>query len=220
MSLDATRWAWQQAVRSTEKLVLLSLADRADETHCCYPSISRLVLDTGLNRKTIMIAIKALSGSRRIEVIKRNGASTVYRLVGVGDRHQTSTEIGTGPKSGTGTKLGTPPVPKTVPGPVPNLVPKSTNEPTNNLPRVNCCARFAEFWAEYPAKVGRKLVLAKWKARRLDHLADRIILDVRRRKESDTRWRAGFIPNPLTYINQDRWEDEIPSGADPNAEFK
>ncbi|MGL9736023.1 MAG: helix-turn-helix domain-containing protein [Symbiopectobacterium sp.] len=33
--------------------MLLSLANRADERHCCYPSIQRLVSDTGLERKTI-----------------------------------------------------------------------------------------------------------------------------------------------------------------------
>lgn len=32
---------------------MLSLADRADESHCCYPSIQRLVKDTGMDRKTI-----------------------------------------------------------------------------------------------------------------------------------------------------------------------
>lgn len=40
MSLDATIWAWNAEVKSgSERLILLSLADRAGETHKCYPSI-------------------------------------------------------------------------------------------------------------------------------------------------------------------------------------
>lgn len=221
MSLDATRWAWaQQQAKGTAKLVLLSLADRADENHTCYPSISRLTSDTGMDRKTIMRNLKALESVGLIRASRQFGRFNSYQLIGVSDRHQTSTNNGTSPQKGTGTKIGTTPVPKLVPEPVPKLGHKPTNEPTNNPPRVNCCARFAEFWDEYPAKVGKKSALAKWKARKLDRIADQIIADIRGRRARDPRWLAGYIPNPLTYINQDRWDDEIPTGADPNAEFK
>uniref|UniRef100_UPI003AFAA040 helix-turn-helix domain-containing protein n=1 Tax=Pantoea anthophila TaxID=470931 RepID=UPI003AFAA040 len=53
MSRAATDWAWSLDLKASQKLLLLSLADRADEYHCCYPSIMRLVNDTGLDRKTI-----------------------------------------------------------------------------------------------------------------------------------------------------------------------
>ncbi len=53
MSRAATDWAWGLDLKASQKLLLLSLADRADEYHCCYPSIMRLVNDTGLDRKTI-----------------------------------------------------------------------------------------------------------------------------------------------------------------------
>ncbi|AKM48217.1 primosomal protein I [Edwardsiella phage Edno5] len=53
MSRIATDWAWGLNLTPPQKLLMLSLADRADEYHCCYPSIQRLVNDTGLDRKTI-----------------------------------------------------------------------------------------------------------------------------------------------------------------------
>ncbi len=70
-------------------------------------------------------------------------------------------------------------------------------------------ARFDEFWAIWPDKSKRKPALAKWKARKLDRLADRIISNVRDRVDSDPRWDAGYIPSVLTFLNQDLWEDEI-----------
>ena len=53
MSRAATDWAWGLELKASQKLLMLSLADRADESHCCYPSIQRLVKDTGMDRKTI-----------------------------------------------------------------------------------------------------------------------------------------------------------------------
>ncbi|HER1245381.1 TPA: helix-turn-helix domain-containing protein [Salmonella enterica subsp. salamae serovar 48:z:e,n,x,z15] len=53
MSRAATDWAWSLELKASQKLLMLSLADRADESHCCYPSIQRLVKDTGMDKKTI-----------------------------------------------------------------------------------------------------------------------------------------------------------------------
>lgn len=69
--------------------------------------------------------------------------------------------------------------------------------------------RFAEFWEIYPKKIARKPCEVKWKARRLDRLADQIIQNVKDRIEGDSRWLRGYVPNPMTYINQDRWDDPI-----------
>ncbi len=68
---------------------------------------------------------------------------------------------------------------------------------------------FAEFWAVYPKHVKRKSTRAKWKAKALDARADQIIADVLNRKTNDGRWLEGFIPDPLTYIAQERWDDEL-----------
>lgn len=81
-------------------------------------------------------------------------------------------------------------------------------------------SRFAEFWSTYPTKVGRKPCAAKWKARKLDRVADVILADVRRRAAEDRKWRDGYVPNPETYLNQERWNDgdaAAARGAAPSA---
>jgi hypothetical protein len=88
MSLDATRWAWQQDLRPSHKLLLLSLADRAGEGHECYPSIARLQSDTGLYRETIMEAITHLERLGLLSVNRVNGRGSQYTLLGVGNRHE------------------------------------------------------------------------------------------------------------------------------------
>lgn len=129
MSLDAIRWAWKQKIKpASMKLVLLSLCDRADEYHRCYPSIYRLHDDTGLDRKTIMSSIQKLVEAGILRVEKTNGTVSIYHLVGVEDKHQTSTNSGIGQEERTSTKNGTGPVPKLPPVPKTVPVPKTGHD--------------------------------------------------------------------------------------------
>ncbi len=101
MSLDATVWAWRVELpqikggskKPMKRLVLLSLADRAGEDHCCYPSVSRLSKDTGMDRKTIFKVIAELIEDGLIEDSGKREGSTkqviVYRLIGVKGREET-----------------------------------------------------------------------------------------------------------------------------------
>jgi hypothetical protein len=97
----------QSVGRSSAKLVLLSLADRADESHTAFPSITRLASDTGLDRKTVMSATNHLLMMGLVVAEKTRGGRTIYRLIGVpGREHAEPKPV---PKTG--------PVPKTVPVP-------------------------------------------------------------------------------------------------------
>lgn len=91
MSIDATIWAWKAPVdSSTQRLVLLALADRAGEDHKAWPSAERLHQDTCLNIKTVPKILQELVKLGLIEDTKeRKGSSNrvpVYRLIGVLDR--------------------------------------------------------------------------------------------------------------------------------------
>jgi hypothetical protein len=70
-------------------------------------------------------------------------------------------------------------------------------------------SRFEGWWQQYPRKVGTKAAREKWKAKGLDAQADQLVADVQLRAGSDRKWLDGYIPNPLTYLTQERWEDEI-----------
>ena len=68
---------------------------------------------------------------------------------------------------------------------------------------------FNRFWNMYPRKVKKKKSLEIWKRQKLDRLADQIIADVKKRSAVDQRWINGYIPDPTTYMNGERWNDEI-----------
>ncbi|MEJ8476426.1 helix-turn-helix domain-containing protein [Roseibium algae] len=92
MSLDATLWAWKvRGLSAKEKLILLSIADRASEDHTCWPSIRRLCDDCGMSRSSVIRAIASLCERGLLAKKDRfdNGkqVSSIYHLVGVKDRH-------------------------------------------------------------------------------------------------------------------------------------
>ncbi|EET3470354.1 DnaT-like ssDNA-binding domain-containing protein [Escherichia coli] len=82
MSRHATDWAWETDPGSSSlKLILLSMADRADEYNLCYPSIERLVKDTCLNKKTVQSGLISLMKMGLIsDTGERKGATKRVRV--------------------------------------------------------------------------------------------------------------------------------------------
>ena len=140
MSFVAQNAVWALPMRPAScKFVLLALAMRAGNKGAqCFPSVARLVSDTGLDRKTIMAAVSMLEEWQFIKVERLRGASNRYvidieaikKAAEVPDDRgsadvvpiQTSTETGTtssteigSTENGTSTDNGTQAVPKTGP---------------------------------------------------------------------------------------------------------
>lgn len=70
---------------------------------------------------------------------------------------------------------------------------------------------FDAFWGVYPRKVGKDAARAAWKKRRIGaDLASTIIAALAWQKQQDAWLRDGgqYVPNPATWINQGRWQDE------------
>lgn len=156
MSRIATDWAWSQAIKpATHKLILLSMADRADEHHCCYPSIARLERDTGLDRKTIQKGVAAMIESGLItDTGKRAGATNQVRVLrlNIGEeaaQKRDAFKAVNKPKNGNVTESGN--VPKNGMGNDPNfgmgndpkngIQNQSLNHPMNHIPPSGDSAR-------------------------------------------------------------------------------
>lgn len=77
--------------------------------------------------------------------------------------------------------------------------------------------RFPDFWGKYPKRVGRKPAADKWRAKKLDQHADAILADVSARIVGDKQWMDGFVPNPATYLTQERWHDDWRNAAGTSA---
>ena len=73
--------------------------------------------------------------------------------------------------------------------------------------------QFEAFWDVYPKKVGKGAAQKAFEKVRVP-VAD-LISAVERQKTSE-QWRkegGKYIPNPATWLNQGRWEDELPTAG-------
>lgn len=66
---------------------------------------------------------------------------------------------------------------------------------------------FDSFWNEYPSKKGKKEALRAWQRSKDKPTIESVVASIQRQKQS-AQWRRGFVPNPATWINQGRWDDE------------
>lgn len=73
-------------------------------------------------------------------------------------------------------------------------------------------ARFDMFWKQYPRKQAKPAALRAWKKIRLTPMLFSKILDSLERYKKTEGWlknKGQFIPMPATWLNQERYNDEI-----------
>lgn len=86
----------------------------------------------------------------------------------------------------------------------------NTTITTSNNSASDYSSDFEEFWKEYPKKVGKGAAWSAWKKAKPPALADLLATLTGQRGGDQWRREQGrFIPNPATWINQRRWDDEV-----------
>ena len=81
MSVSIMAAAWTVECEPTQKLVLLALADHAnDENFQCWPSLTHICKKTNLGRSTVARSLRDLEAAQVIERRKRGQQTTVYVL--------------------------------------------------------------------------------------------------------------------------------------------
>lgn len=71
---------------------------------------------------------------------------------------------------------------------------------------------FDDFWEEYPRKVSKKMAKKAWdKISPNQELAEKIICALYQQKKywKQKEVEIQFIPHASTWLNQERWEDEL-----------
>ena len=73
-------------------------------------------------------------------------------------------------------------------------------------------AMFDKFWAVYPKKVGKGAAEKAFERCRVSDDLLNTMLEAVKKAEKSAQWQeenGRFIPNPATWLNQRRWEDEL-----------
>lgn len=183
----------------------------ADQTGYCYASNKYFVEQYDAGERTVQRWIKSLAdcGYITVEMLDGTGQGRCERrmtpLFGLQDVRQTPAENDATPAKndgGTPAKNGAAPPPKMA-----GKQYKNNNTSNNNTTRA-CARGFDRFWAAYPRKVGKGAAERSFERIRPDAaLLDGMLRAIESQRQSNT-WQRGYIPNPATWLNQRRWEDE------------
>ena len=79
----------------------------------------------------------------------------------------------------------------------------------------NNASNFDAFWISYPKKIAKPAAEKAWAKAKASDDFEVLMQALAKQKESD-QWKSDggkFIPNPATWINQRRWEDETGEAA-------
>lgn len=80
------KWAWEASIsNSSEKFVLVALAQHANREGTCYPSVARIMRRTALGERCVQSKLKSLEMRGLLRRTTRAGTSTLYYLTPVTD---------------------------------------------------------------------------------------------------------------------------------------
>ena len=212
----------------TRKLVLLALANHANESGVCWPSIETLRLRAELaHKRAVYTHLAALEAAGFLSVVRAKGAVNRDRGFPVGRDHAS-----TGDPSITSAPQTTPrwledhqgSDPGTT-GQVIERSPRSTNEAPGKRPGKRPAAQgeasFQRFWEAYPRRDNKAAAEKAWDRLRPDTGLLGTILAALTWQKAIPQWQTqNYIPMPATYLNNRRWEDEPPSTATPSPTWR
>ena len=191
MSFQAMAWAaQQQCPNSVSKLVLLMLANYADDRHQTFPSYKKLAQLCACNDRTVMRAINQLKELGFITVSKRYG----------NDGKQTSNSFTLDVRGDKSHMVG---VTKTTPNTIRDIQDNNKRERGDKY-----TSEFQEWWNVYPRKDGSKSkAFEGWKkaTSKFIHVAE-LLLVTNKFKQSCVGKDKAYIPHATTWLNQKRWE--------------
>jgi biotin operon repressor len=219
VSTEASTWVRENVPSDdpTMKSLLMYLASYHNPLNGkLHPSCTRLVEDTGYSRATVWAKIKIAEAKGWI-IVQRTADRRYANQYAINwkevkienpDYVEVVQEMDQGSP---GDRLGSP---GDGLGVVQEMDPKSKeeNQIENQSKNIDVLSQaFARFWDAYPIKRNKKKAEQIWKRRKLDRVAELLVEDVKQRKRMDENWRKGYVPHATTYLNGDRWEDEIKS---------
>jgi len=237
MSLKCTKLVWEKAqVNSTTLLVLLCLADYADDTNRCFPSQTTIAKQCRMCDRNVRGILKRLETDGLIERVSRGNIahSTTYRICVeqftgldsllletkqrqiLSSRKVSASRKDSSGSTGKFTSNTGKILPKTPAETfLRSIIDPSLDPPLNHYvvekPKIAGMNHFQDFWKSYPKKQNKGDAMKAWKTGKCDKHIDAILQSLEKHKvwQDWTKDGGKFIPHPATWLRRLGWENEL-----------
>ena len=205
MSIAIQSAVWEHSSFSgTALLLLLAIADFADDEGRSFPSISTLARKIRSTPRNTQLTIRALKASGELEIETGQGphGTNLYTVKPTSGVKSTS---GMKPTSRRGEVLRRLPLKPT------SSKPSMNHQEPTCVSAAKQISRFLDFWKAYPRKRSKGDAEKAWSKQNLDAKVDEIIAAV----EAQKTWpdwlkdNGRFIPHPASWLNAKGWENEL-----------
>lgn len=205
MSVRTMARVWERSQHSgSDLLMLLAIADFADDDGNAYPAVGTLAKKCRMTPRNANFILANLKQSGELVVRQNEGPKGTNRyLVRPPEACFTTEEHFT-----------LKPASPTPEAHFPKPLKPASDEPSENHqePSTRACKRenrgFAEFWKAYPKKKGIGAAEKAWAKHKPDL---QTVLQAIESAKATPDWRKDngqYIPHPATWLNQRRWEDD------------
>lgn len=208
VSLKIMSKVWDSSAGpAAARLVLLALADFADDGGRCWPSVTTLAKKCGLSARSVNRCIADLERDGYLTREARFNQSNVYVV------HATPDILSGGDIPSGGDRMSPPPCQDVTPppdNPGALTVSRTTKEPSIS-------ASFADWWKVYPKRTG-KIAAEKAYAKALKAVdAATLLAAAKSYSDLKAETEKRFILNPASWLNQGHWDDEDIQAATPDS---
>jgi len=222
MSAKWTFWAWEVDIKTApKKLALLQLANNADDDGKSWYAIAKMAKACGVAERTFQRQIQSLESDGLLQVDRRNNRSSIYHLQDemlITLKNEGDTLTSGGDRvTGQGDSLTDSGVSQSR-----TILTIDTNNTPNKEVNSVIDDLFEQFWLAGLPKVNKKKAKAAFKTARMNcvesriSFTDMVLGDIERRLAAN---QFGFDKmHPTTYLNGERWNDEITTPVNQSPE--
>ena len=204
--------ALRQIQNPIAKVILIALASYSNAQGQCFPSQQRLAEDAAVSLRTVIISIQWLESNGYIRILKRPNKSNIYTLTCMEEEEVTEKK-----------ENGSAEYAHEVVSNITKLdIDKKISKKEDSYSTLTSSAKsaspkdnpfFLAFWESYPRRIGKGAARTAFaKSVKLADPNDIIQASI---KYADHCQESGtekqFIPHPSTWLNAERWEDDIES---------
>lgn len=214
MSIKIMSAVFEGDLPPVKRLVMLALADHADDEGLCYPSINRLCKRTGLSERAVQKHVKELEVLGYLSRGMNEGKRGVNTYLLTPARRAPPHDVHPARRAPLPPHDVHPTPARRAPEPSRTIIEPSNKDQSSPDPS------FSEFWERWPLRRQGKQK-AETAFRRLSKQNKRRAID--EAQEWAKRWRQAYPKandiHPSSYLNGKRWEDEF-EAADPDRSAK